>query len=220
MAAPPVSTLARSLWATLRVTVVGQGFLAGRHRPCVITLWHDSLLVVTPYLARLARGASLRPTYLVSPSRDGDFGVALLDRLGMSTVRGSATRSGVSGLHGLYRATVREGASPVVLPDGPQGPRHHCKAGPVLLAQLAGAPVVPVACAARPAWRLSTWDRQLVPWPFARVAIVLGEPRPVPRELGPEGVEEERCALEARLGELVGRAEALLGGVGQTSPSR
>jgi hypothetical protein len=208
------------MWGSFRITVEGEDIFAGQDRPCVVTLWHDSLFVVTPYLARMARGATLRPTYLVSPSRDGDLGVALLDRLGVRTVRGSATRSGVSALHGLYRAMVREGASPVVLPDGPQGPPHHCKAGPVLLGQLAGAPVVPVACAARPRWRLGTWDRQLVPWPFARVAIVVGVPRPVPRELSPEQLEQERGALEASLEEMVGQAEALLDGAGQARPSR
>lgn len=211
---------ARSLWATYRVTLVDAENLAGQGRPCVVTLWHDSLFVVTPMLARLARATSLRPTYLVSPSLDGDLGVALLTRLGLGTVRGSATRSGVSALHNLFRAMARHDASPVVLPDGPQGPPHRCKAGPVLLGQLAGAPVVPVACAARPGYRLSTWDRQLVPWPFARVAIVVGAPQPVPRELGPDRLEEERAALELKLEGLVGEANALLGGPAQVSDSR
>ena len=211
---------ARSLWATYRITLVNEGDLAGQGRPCVVTLWHDSLFVVTPMLARLARGASLRPTYLVSPSLDGDLGVALLTRLGLNTVRGSATRSGVSALHNLYRAMARHGASPVVLPDGPQGPPHRCKPGPVLLGQLAGAPVVPVACAAKPGWRLGTWDRQLVPWPFARVAIVVGAARPVPRQLGPERLEEERSALERTLEELVGEADALLAGSTQARESK
>ena len=67
---------------------------------------------------------------------------------------------------------------------------------------------------------MSTWDRQLVPWPFARVAIVVGAPQPVPRELGPDRLEEERAALELKLEGLVGEANALLGGPAQVSDSR
>jgi lysophospholipid acyltransferase (LPLAT)-like uncharacterized protein len=67
---------------------------------------------------------------------------------------------------------------------------------------------------------LGTWDRQLVPWPFARVAIVVGAARPVPRELGPERLEEERSALERTLEELAGEADALLAGSTQARESR
>jgi lysophospholipid acyltransferase (LPLAT)-like uncharacterized protein len=153
------------------------------------------------YLIRLGR-LGARVTYLVSPSQDGEFAVRMLAVVGGRAVRGSATRSGVKAMHGLYRAIRRDGASPVVVPDGPQGPRHYCKPGAVMLAKLSGAAVQPMACAARHGWRLPTWDRLLLPVPFTRVAVVLGEPMAVSSNLTGEQLEEQRQRLERRLHEL------------------
>ena len=43
-----------------------------------------------------------------------------------------------------------------------------------------GVPVLPIASAASSAWRLGSWDRMIVPHPFARVPIVLGRALEVP----------------------------------------
>ncbi len=54
--------------------------------------------------------------------------------------------------------------------DGPKGPRRLAKAGPVQLAELAGAAWV--GCFhAEPerAWRLGSWDRFAIPRPFTTV---------------------------------------------------
>jgi lysophospholipid acyltransferase (LPLAT)-like uncharacterized protein len=214
LGAPVVAGLLKTLWGTYRFTVLGEKGpreFAETGSPLILTLWHDSVFVCAWYLNRLG-GLGVRPTYLVSPSMDGEFAVRLLSRIEGHVVRGSATRSGVKAMHGLYRAMARDNASPVILPDGPKGPRHHCKPGSLLLAQLSSAPVLPIACAARWAWRLPTWDRQLVPKPFSRVVIVLGEPYNVPSGLDESRLEEERGGLEQRLLELATRAEGYLRG--------
>src|SRR2546425_799515 len=96
-------------------------------------------------------------------------------RFGLDVVRGSSSRGGAGALRRLV-AVVRAGEDVVVVPDGPRGPRQQLQAGIVALASLTGAPVVPMAFAARPARRLATWDEFLVPLPFARCAVVFGEP--------------------------------------------
>lgn len=212
--APVAVALVKLLWWTYRFDlVVSEEARAevATGRPLILTFWHDSLFVLVWYLERLGR-EGLRVTYLVSPSADGDLAVRMLDVLGGRAVRGSATRSGVKAMRGLYREIARHGASPVVAPDGPQGPPHQCKPGPVVLAQLARALVLPIACAASPGWRLRTWDRLRVPAPFARVAVVVGEPLRVPAELDDGEQELHRRALETRLESLVERAEKRLRG--------
>jgi lysophospholipid acyltransferase (LPLAT)-like uncharacterized protein len=47
-----------------------------------------------------------------------------------------------------------------------------------LLAERAGRPILPLGVGSRPARRLRSWDRFLVPPPFARLRIELGEPIP------------------------------------------
>jgi lysophospholipid acyltransferase (LPLAT)-like uncharacterized protein len=206
--APLVVALIKLAWASYRFQVHDEEpvrRLLGEGRPLILTFWHDSIFAMGWYLQRLG-GLGARVTYLVSPSRDGDLAVQVLSVMGAGAVRGSATRSGVKAMHGLYRAIVREHGSPVVLPDGPHGPRHHCKPGSLLLAQMSGAQVLPMACAASRSWRLRTWDRLLVPLPFARVAVTLGEPYSVPKGIASEELERQRLELEARLQELAAEA--------------
>ncbi len=47
---------------------------------------------------------------------------------------------------------------------------------------MSGAPIVPVAIGATRAWRLSTWDRFVVPKPGARVLMAYGEPLAIGRD--------------------------------------
>lgn len=208
--APLAVGFIRLLWATYRFRVEGDGPLReeiAAGRPVILTFWHDSIFAMSWYLRVLAREGA-RVTYLVSPSIDGEFGVRMLGVLGARSVRGSATRSGVKALRGLYRAITRDGGSPVVLPDGPTGPRHDCKAGSVLLAQMSGRPIVPMALAPRRAWQLPTWDRMMLPWPGTKVRVLVGQPYTVPRELDEAELEGARLDLQQRLDTLNGSHEA------------
>ena len=210
--APLIVLFMRLLWATYRFRVVADDQArrhAGEGTPLILTLWHEGIFVATWYFRLLAR-IGARVTYLVSPSMDGELAVRVLSMMGTRSVRGSATRSGVKAMRELYRALVRHRGWPVVLPDGPQGPRHHCKPGSLLLAGMSGASVLPMACAARRAWRLPTWDRLLLPLPFSRVVVLVGEPYTVPKGLDEAALEAERQRLQDVLERLGAEAERLV----------
>jgi lysophospholipid acyltransferase (LPLAT)-like uncharacterized protein len=121
-------------------------------------------------------------------------------------VRGSATRGAVGGFVRLVHA-FRTGYNLAVIPDGPRGPRHTAKPGVIRLAKATGAPLFPVSYAASRCVRLGSWDRLMIPLPFARVTVVVGEPILVERRAGEVELEEQRRVLEARLAELGRRAE-------------
>jgi lysophospholipid acyltransferase (LPLAT)-like uncharacterized protein len=215
--APLIVAFVRLLWSSYRFRISGEEpvrRIVERGEPIILTAWHESVFVMAWYSLRLA-GMGARVTYLVSPSRDGDLVVRMLEVIGGRVVRGSATRSGVRALHGLYRAITNEGGSPLLLCDGPQGPRYYCKAGPVLLGQLSDARIVPVGSWPRRAIRLRTWDRAFVPLPLSRVGIVLGEPTAVAVGLSSEEQERERAALERRLVELAAQAREVAFGKGE-----
>lgn len=206
--APVAVVLIRAWWLTYRFRLEDDETvrdLVREGRPLILTCWHEGIFVLAWYLQRIGREGA-KVTYLISPSRDGDLAARMVGVLGGRSVRGSATRSGVKAMRGLYRSIVKDGASPVVLPDGPTGPRRVCKPGSVMLAQLSGAHIVPIGCDASPGWRLRTWDRMLLPPPFATVRIVVGPPYTLPRTLDAVALEREREALEERLGALGGRA--------------
>lgn len=215
--APLIVAVVKLLWSSYRFRISGEATVRRfieRGEPLILTAWHESVFVMAWYSLRLVKMGA-RVTYLVSPSRDGDLVVRMLEVIGGHVVRGSATRSGVRALHGLYRAITKENGSPLLLCDGPQGPRYYCKAGPVLLGQLSDARIVPIGSWPRRAIHLRTWDRAFVPLPLTRVGIVLGEPIAVGSGLSSEEQEGERLALEQRLVELAAQARGVAVGTGE-----
>jgi lysophospholipid acyltransferase (LPLAT)-like uncharacterized protein len=97
----------------------------------------------------------------------------------------------------------------VLTPDGPRGPRFKFKPGGLLLAQMSGRPILPMAYAASSAW-LVKWDKFVIPKPFARIVIIVGEPVYVPRVLDAAAFEALQAKMERELKGLYGQARAAL----------
>lgn len=143
-------------------------------KPVIFTLWHGRLLP----LGFVHRGQGV--VGLASRSGDGEYIARVLQHWGFGMVRGSSSSGGDTAFRELVRM-VRSGRSVAITPDGPRGPREKLKPGVLQLAQLTGAPIVPVAAAASRAWWFVSWDRFLVPKPFARLHVAYADPIRVPR---------------------------------------
>lgn len=156
-------------------------------------LWHHTLLPLLWWHRH--RGITL----LVSGHRDGTLLAAAARGLGYRTARGSSTRGGIEGARAVLR-DLADGGVAAITPDGPRGPARQVKPGILRIAQRAGVPILPVAAVADRGWRLGSWDRLLIPQPFARVRIRYGTP------LHPGATSADR------LGDLVARALDLLAG--------
>lgn len=195
--------LIRALGRSWRITREGPDPFASSE-PFVGALWHQGMLVAA-YAFR-GRGVAVP----VSQSRDGDLIDAVLRRLGFAaSPRGSSSRGASSLLRSMIRLIGR-GTVVAVLPDGPRGPAREAKPGVVALAASSGARLVPVGVAAQPALRFGSWDRAILPLPFARVRFRFGEPLRVPKKSGDLGAH--RRALEAALDRETGLAERALAG--------
>ena len=207
--APPAAAVAvRALGATLRLTEAGvesMQALWADPRPLIYSVWHGRILMVPWLSARFEGARAVR--VLASRSRDGELVARWVARFGMSVVRGSSSRGGAGALRALA-AAVRAGQDVAVVPDGPRGPRERLQAGLVVLAAVTGAPVIPLGFAARPARRLHSWDRFLVPLPFARAAVVFGKAATVSRDADRE---HARAELERALCEATEAADRLVG---------
>jgi lysophospholipid acyltransferase (LPLAT)-like uncharacterized protein len=184
------------LGATWRVTILDPyGLRPYDDRGCgrIYCFWHAHLLALS-YIFR-ASGK----TAIVSQSKDGRLAAAVAKRWRHDIIFGSSTRGGSAALRECIRF-LKKGVCIVITPDGPQGPREKVKAGVAQIALLAEAPVVTVGLQADRAWRLRSWDRFMIPKPFARITVSLGEPI-LPRigELTDKAVEAFRSTIEARL---------------------
>jgi lysophospholipid acyltransferase (LPLAT)-like uncharacterized protein len=67
------------------------------------------------------------------------------------------------------------------------------------MAQLSGAPIIPVYISVNRAWILRSWDRFLIPKPFSTVWIRWDEPIPVPATLDNDAFEALRLDIEKRM---------------------
>ncbi|HVP29569.1 MAG TPA: lysophospholipid acyltransferase family protein [Myxococcota bacterium] len=196
LAGAVAALLLRALGATWRIEVLGEHPLRPGAPTVVGALWHEGLLAAS-YLFR-----DHDVVVMVSRSRDGDLIDAVLSRLGYArSARGSSSRGGVGALRAQIEL-VRGGRSGALLCDGPRGPAHVAKPGSVLLAQQAGRPLLAAAIGARPCWRFRSWDRSILPLPFARVVCAFGVPFEVPSEAGREGLAHAGRRLQAELEQL------------------
>ena len=203
--------LVRLLIRSYRITVISgkerlEPLLAGRHS-AVVLAWHETLLPAGAFLLRHMVQRGFQLAILISLSRDGELLARTASRLGMTVVRGSTSRGGLGGLRRLYRRLARENCSVGLAPDGPRGPARECQVGGLLLAKISGQPVLPVGAAASRAWRLGSWDRMVIPRPFARVAIAVGETIPVDPALDSEQLAAQAQQVAAVLDGLCEEAE-------------
>ena len=196
------SWVLRLLGATWRVTTEGPDPLYPNHEPVVAAFWHRNVLIAAHYYRD--RDFSVA----VSRSRDGDLIGALLTALGYrSPPRGSSTRGGAAALRELVRL-VSAGTTVSIQTDGPRGPARISKPGVVTLARLTGRPIVPVAFGASRGTRFRSWDRTLLPAPFAQIVCRYGAAIPIPREEGDDRDEEIRRQLDRELNHLTDEIDA------------
>jgi len=143
-------------------------------------------------------GGSHHVATMVSRSRDGEYAARLATCLGFRAVRGSSSRGGTTAVRELTRR-IGEGELGGMLADGPQGPARVAKMGSVMIARNAGVPIIPVLWGADRCWMFNSWDRYLVPKPFARIVLLAEEPIWIPPTVKGEDLEPYRRLLEERL---------------------
>lgn len=163
----------RLLGMTWRVRREGQSAfddLLARREPFIIVFWHGEIVPVS----WVHRNRGFAP--LISRHADGEIIARIVEGLGYRTVRGSTSRGGVRALLETVKH-VEEGITVGFTPDGPRGPRHVFAPGALIVAQRTGRPIVALGATASRAWRLRSWDRHLVPKPFATVTIRYSEPQ-------------------------------------------
>lgn len=132
--------------------------------PIIFALWHGQLLPLL-YLHR-DQGVVV----LISEHSDGEIIARIASSFGFGTVRGSTSRGAARALLALARV-VDSGRDLALTPDGPRGPAKSYAPGVLMLAQRTGAPIIGAVATASSAWRLKSWDRFLIPKPFARVNV-------------------------------------------------
>ncbi|MEE8061761.1 MAG: lysophospholipid acyltransferase family protein [Gemmatimonadales bacterium] len=164
--------------------------------PRVFMLWHETILPL------LWHHRGIQAAIVVSDNRDGQYLADFAKALGYRSVRGSSSKGAARALIGAVRE-LEAGFAVAFTPDGPRGPRREMKPGFVAAAQRGNGIIIPLWAEADRAWRLNSWDRFLIPKPFARVRVFYGQPFTVGpgREALEAGVTRATASLDALVSE-------------------
>jgi hypothetical protein len=168
--------------------------------PFIFALWHGHLLPL------LWHHRDEGVMVLISEHRDGEIVARAAESLGYGLIRGSTTRGADRALISLVRE-LQSGREVAITPDGPKGPAGKFAPGALIAAQRSASFILPVAASASRSWRLKSWDRFMIPKPFARVTVVYGAPTKV-QATNPRAAVDEAPRFERLLNDAVGLAGA------------
>jgi lysophospholipid acyltransferase (LPLAT)-like uncharacterized protein len=196
IASPLIAALCRTLsWhvegAEHYETVVRSG------RQPILAFWHGRILPSLYYFRHR------RIVVITSQNFDGEWIARIIARFGYGTARGSTSRGGARALVQMRR-DLADGKPVAFTVDGPRGPARIAQSGAAWLSGATGHPVVPFHIDADRFWTTNSWDRALIPKPFATMRVAIGAPFAV-EGTTEDAVERGRQQLERALQELEAR---------------
>jgi len=183
----------------------GQGFIA--------LTWHSRFMM----LYASWKKDPARVNVLISQSRDGAIVTQTADSLGLTTIRGSAKKAGSDKAKGGAKASrdiigaLEDGGVILITPDGPRGPRQRLPDGPLRLARLSGAPILPCTCATK--WRIQfkSWDKFCLPLPFGKGKIIWGTPVFIDEAATDTDIARQRYIIETEMNMFLAKADKAMG---------
>jgi lysophospholipid acyltransferase (LPLAT)-like uncharacterized protein len=198
IAAGYLAAFAMKLWSlTLRYNVNGDAGIVQPEinpKPVIFVLWHNRIFTMPP-IWKLTGGKNRSTVVLTSASKDGSTLATAMEVFGIGSIRGSSSRRAVAALIGMKKA-LQEGKDVCVTPDGPKGPRYQVQPGLLKIAQTTGSDIIPIHILYSSAWRLSSWDRFVIPKPFSKVTVTFDKPISISKDLSEAEFEVAKLCLE------------------------
>ena len=190
--------------ASLRWEAKGFEHLEEIHRKgqrAIFTFWHGRIFPATWYWRN--RGIVV----MTSLNFDGEIIAACIRRHGYGAARGSSSRAGLRALAEMVRE-IRNDNDVAFTIDGPRGPRHVAKQGPVILARKTGAGIFCFHIALRRKIQLRSWDGFQIPLPFTRATVFAAPAIWIPPDADEVSLRSYHERMQTVLDELTARGEA------------
>jgi lysophospholipid acyltransferase (LPLAT)-like uncharacterized protein len=205
----------RIVWAYIWFVFLSSRIRYDIHPDAQTYLHGDTNAITTFWHGRLCMIARIRPKgrgmhVLISHHNDGMLIAKVMEHFGIETIHGSSSKGAMTAMRSLM-VKLKKGENITITPDGPRGPYHIAAAGVSHIAIRAGFPVIPLAFSSTKHKQLRSWDRFIIPKPFATIYYVLGAPLTPPENTDENHTEEFRLLIQNKLNEITNRADMLAG---------
>lgn len=146
------------------------------HHPLLWTFWHGQAMPFMSYSDHILDGQTF--SVITVGDERGDTLTTLGDRIGAEVypvdMKGGSFASGRALLNVIK--AMKTGKQSLIAPDGPDGPAYVPKQGLLYLARKAHAVILPTGIWTYQAYLVRRWDSYQVPFPFAKINVVIGKP--------------------------------------------
>lgn len=159
--------------------------------PCIFALWHANQFLVHGIKDR--KNLSI----LISNSIDGQIVAEVCENWGFKVVRGSSGKKGSVESTMQMLARLKNGENVAIMVDGPHGPLHKVKNGAIKLAQMSGAPIIPVTWYSpqKTFISLPSWDKMKTPLGKCNILNIYGQPIYIRQD----ATDEELSAIKEKI---------------------
>lgn len=157
------------LYATCHVKFTGVPLI--QHPTVVYCIWHESLVLYFVVFNKVEKQVWMNhPAWYMKPIH------VLLHLTGVEHIcLGSSGNSGRAALEKVI-GFLKQGYATTIASDGPAGPAHELKPGVLFMSRDAQVPVIPLRFTCSRSWRLSGWDKKVMPGLFSEITVNAGEP--------------------------------------------
>lgn len=160
------------------------------NKKVVMAIWHDSILPCT-FLHRHEGMVTI-----ASDSKDGALITYALNKWGFHVARGSSTRGGVKAALKAVKLSSEYKTPCAVTVDGPKGPRHQVKDGAIFIGKKLDKVIVIGLMSCKKYKRFNSWDKFILPLPFAEITITYSNPIYLSDSMEKEDIEKEKLMLQ------------------------
>lgn len=157
------------LYFTTRWKFIQSGNFATQ-KGVIFVFWHN----------KLAMGPGMfkghRDIYaLISPHSDGKIISKVVNKFGFGVISGSTNKNSAAALKMIIKK-LESGSNIAITPDGPRGPVYKINSSITKVAFKYNIKLIPVSCTATKYFTLNSWDKLIIPLPFGRITVKIGEP--------------------------------------------
>lgn len=139
----------------------------------IFALWHNKLAFSFKIFEGHQNIAGLASTH-----SDGRVITKITRLWGGEIIEGSTNRNPSGAIKGIV-ANLKNNDKVVVTPDGPRGPKYKINSVITKIAYKLDAKVIPTTCAASNYFTLNSWDQMIIPKPFSKAVIIIGDNIPL-----------------------------------------